>query len=149
MTGAWSLLLVLAMLLQVGSSSAEFARPALGQLRRGELFAADDQARVASALRAAGLQPGDRVASGNRGLNAYWARLARLEIVAEVSGYDGTTILDEDADARAATAQLLLNQDVRAVVAYGWPSSTGDPAWQLVEGTNYFYLLRNQTLTAG
>ncbi len=134
-----SAVIVLALLVQVGLTTFGLAERVFAQPVDRPLAASDDHAQVAMALRSAGIQPGDPVASGNRGFNAYWARLARLTIVAEVSGYDGTAILESDAEARRAAQQLLLTQDVRAVVAYSWPALTGDPGWQPIAGTNYFY----------
>jgi hypothetical protein len=125
---------------QLASTVPEYARPASTDLRHATLLEPDEQALVATALQhELGLQPGDAVVAGNRGFNAYWARLARLRIVAEVAGYDGTTILESDPDARSAAQQVLLAQPGRAIVAYGWPSLTGDPAWQPIDGTGYFF----------
>ena len=125
---------------QLGSTVPEYARPAYTDLRHARLLEPDEQALVASALqRTAGLRPGDAVVAGNRGFNAYWARLAKLRIVAEVAGYDGTAILASDAEARGTAQQVLLAQPGRAIVAYGWPPLTGDPAWQPIDGTDYFF----------
>jgi hypothetical protein len=136
LSSAVFIVVVGSLVLQIGSRASE-----LTQLPQGDLLAPDDHALVATALRSAGIQPGDPVATGNRGFNAYWARLARVPIVAEVSGYDGTAILDSDPQARAAAEQILLAQPVRAVVAYSWPLQTADPAWRRIEGTPYFYYL--------
>jgi hypothetical protein len=108
---------------------------------QGDVLAPDDQAQVANALRSAGIVPGDTVASGDRAFNDYWARLARVRIVAEVSGRDGAAILEADPAARMAAQRLLLAEDVRAVVARAWPAQTGDPGWRPIEGTDYFYYL--------
>jgi hypothetical protein len=134
------------LLAQTVAATFEGARMAVTDLRRGNLLVPDDHARVAVALRDAGLETGDQVASGNRGLNAYWARLARLRIVAEVAGYDGTTILEADPDAREAAQQALLARPVAAVVAYGWPPLTGDARWEPIEGTDYFVLINGRAL---
>ncbi|HEY0583509.1 MAG TPA: hypothetical protein VGE94_15095, partial [Chloroflexota bacterium] len=136
-----SVLLLFVLLLQIGSLAAEAGGALLPQAVQGRLLLPDDQARVAGALQAAGIQPGDAVASGDRGFNAYWARLARVRIIAEVSGFEGAAILDADPAARQSAQQVLLAQDVRAVVAHGWPAQTADPGWQPVDGTDYFYYL--------
>jgi hypothetical protein len=136
-----SVLMVVVLLLQIGSTMSDVAQSMLADVRQGRLFAPDDQAQVADALRSAGVAPGDSVASGNRGFNDYWAHLARVQIVAEVSGRDGTAILEADPAARTAAQRLLLAQDVRAVVARAWPAQTGDPGWHPIEGTDYFYYL--------
>lgn len=137
------LLMVLVQVLQIGSIVADPAGSLVSQIRQGALFVPDDNAQVALALRSpsAGVEPQAAVATGDRGFNAYWARLARVRIVAEVSGFDGPGILEADPQARDATQQALLAQDVRAVVARGWPALTGDPRWQRVGDTDYLYYL--------
>jgi len=130
-----------AMVLQIGWNIAGVVGSTLSETVRAQLRAPDEHARVAATLRAAGIQPGDRVASGNRAFNAYWARLARVSIVAEVSGYDATAILEAEPDARAAAQRVLLAQQVRAVVAHSWPALTGDPGWRAIEGTDFYVYL--------
>jgi hypothetical protein len=137
-----SIVIVVVLTLQIGWTMADPARALLSQVVHGSLMASDDQAQVALALRAAGIGPGDAVASGTRGFNDYWARLARVRIVAEVSGRDSAAQLDADATARIATQQVLLAQDVRVVVARSWPAQTGDPLWLPIDGTDYFYIAR-------
>jgi hypothetical protein len=142
---SWTaLLIVLVQMLQIGSILADPAGSLVSEIREGAQLVPDDNAQVALALRSAGIQPGAPVASGERGFNAYWARLARVRIVAEVSGFEGPAILETDQQARAATQRALLAQDVRALVARGWPALTGDPAWQRVGDTDYFYVLLPQ-----
>jgi hypothetical protein len=139
--GSLSALVALGFVLQIGWATLELGRETLSHVVGAQPMASDDQAQVAVALRAAGVQPGDPVASGNRAFNAYWARLARVRIVAEVTGYDATALLEADPEARRVAQQALLGQQVRAVVAHGWPAYTGDPNWQRVEETEYFYYL--------
>ena len=50
----------------------------------GRLASANVQWQVADGLRQMGLQPGGKVAVVGSGWNAYWARLARVQIVAEI-----------------------------------------------------------------
>jgi hypothetical protein len=132
---------VVVLVLQIGWSMSDVTGGTFSQVVQGGFLAPDEQAQVALALRAEGIAPGTAVASGNRGFNDYWARLARVRIVAEVSGLDGGAILEADPAARTAAQRLLLAQDVRAVVARAWPAQTGDPGWQAVAGTDYFYYL--------
>jgi hypothetical protein len=133
--------MVVVLVLQIAWATSGSARSVLAQIRQGRLLEPDDQVRVARALRSAGIGPGDRVASGNRAFNDYWARLARVRIVAEVSERDAPAVLDADAAARAAAQQVLLAQNVRVIVARAWPALTDDPGWQPIEGTDYFYHL--------
>lgn len=136
-----SVVMVIVLLLQIGWTSSGDARSLLAQVLHGRLLEADEQTLVASALHSAGIKPGDAVATGNRAFNDYWARLARVRIIAEVSDPDGPAILDADPAARTAAQQVLLAQPVRAVVAHSWPAQTDDPGWLPIEGTDYFYYL--------
>jgi len=136
-----SVAIALIFVVQTVTTTSDLASSTFAQVVQGDALAADDQAQVANALRSAGIVPGDAVASGDRAFNDYWARLARVRIVAEVSGRDGAAILEADPAARTAAQQLLLAQDVRAVVARGWPAQTGDPGWHPIAGTDYFYYL--------
>jgi hypothetical protein len=136
-----SVVIVLLFLVQTGSNTSDLVGSTFQQLLHGQILASDDQAQVARALRSAGIEPGDPVASGDRAFNDYWARLARVRIVAEVSGRDGGAILQADPEARAVAQRVLLAQNVRAVVARAWPSQMDDPGWQPIDGTDYFYHL--------
>jgi hypothetical protein len=139
LVGPFSALIVAVLFLQIGWTLVDPARALLSQALHGRLMTPDDQAQVALALRAADIRPGDAVATGNRGFNAYWARLARVQIVAEVSGRESAALLEADPTARTAVQQVLLAQPVRAVVAQAWPAQTGDPGWVPIDGTDYFY----------
>jgi len=118
---------------QAGSVASDIAH--------GNLLTPDEQAQVALGLRAAGVHPGDAVASGGRAFEDAWARIARVRIVAEVAERDGATMMANDGDARARVQQALLQTRVAAIVARDWPGLTGDPEWRSIEGTSYFYRL--------
>jgi hypothetical protein len=136
-----SVIMLVVLVLQIISAAADPAGSLLSQAVQGRLLMPDVNAQVAAALRSAGVRPGDTVATGDRGFNAYWARLARVRIIAEVSGLDGAAILDADPAAREAAQRVLSAQRARAIVARTWPAQTGDPRWQPIDGTDYFYYL--------
>jgi len=136
-----SVVIVILFLVQTGSNTSGLVGSILSQVQNGQILASDDQAQVAEALRSAGIEPGDPVASGDRAFNDYWARLARVRIVAEVSERDGAAILQADLTARAVAQRVLLAQNVRAIIARAWPSPMDDPGWQPIDGTDYFYHL--------
>jgi hypothetical protein len=135
------MIMLVVLVLQIGSSTSEAAGSLLSQVAQGGLLTPDTQALVASALHSAGIRPGEAVASGDRGFNAYWARLAGVRIIAEVSGLESAAILESDAEARHDAQRVLVAQDVRAVVARSWPAQTGDTGWHRIDGTDYFYYL--------
>ena len=78
---------------------------------------------------AAGLHPGDRIAIVGNGVFAYWARLARLRIVAEVPS-NATGAIWQSSDAqRAALLTTLQRAGASAVVADHAPSDW--PGWRV------------------
>jgi hypothetical protein len=132
---------LIALVVPLASGAVSHVHALASEAANGALLAPDEQAKVVESLRAAGLQPGDRVASGDRGLDDRWARLARVQLVAEVFDRDGAGILASDATARANVQRELLQTGARAVVAPHWPGLTGDPEWRPIPDTSYFYRL--------
>ncbi|MGI9146832.1 MAG: hypothetical protein ACR2IK_09835 [Chloroflexota bacterium] len=139
-TGVAAVMLV-SLMLPAGKAASEQGSSVSTDVTRDHLLAPDEQAQVAMGLRAAGLQPGDPVASGGRAIDDAWARLARVRIVAEVGDREGATMLATDADARARVQAALLQTHAAAIVARDWPGLTGDPGWVGIGGTSYFYYL--------
>jgi 4-amino-4-deoxy-L-arabinose transferase-like glycosyltransferase len=66
------------------ASVARTAAAMLVDAVKGRDRTADGSAQVAGALREAGIRPGDTVAVIGDGFEQYWARLARVRIIAEV-----------------------------------------------------------------
>ncbi|HET8679226.1 MAG TPA: hypothetical protein VFM39_03845, partial [bacterium] len=101
--------------------------------------------RVAQALRQIGVEPGDRVAVIGPGIRAYWARLGRLHIVAEVPAWEEhkfwtadpqtqQTILDRfaAAGAKIAVHEISARPEARRVTI-----DYEAMGWQRISGTNY------------
>lgn len=87
-----------------------------------------------------GAQPGDKVAVIGEGTGAYWARLAKLRIVAEVMGanhgyskfWDARGEVQQDVYAKFAQAHAKLVVSSCPLCPAGVPDG-----WQQVEGTSY------------
>lgn len=127
-SGAVLLALVLAIAVGVIADARALLRPA-----------PFDQWIVAQSLRAAGAEPGTQVALIGDGLNAYWAHLAGLRVIAELPppGIPRYASLDSAERAvifhrfAATGAQLLLSDSPGLAIS--------DPAWQCLPGTTFLY----------
>src|SRR5712692_2828247 len=107
--------------------------------------------RVAQALKGMGVQPGDKVACIGHGYEAYWARLARVKIVAEVSDTDIDRFWTADSRVRSEVIKDLAQTGAKAIVARDVPQTVFENDWQRVEGTDYraYALFRRASLAAG
>ena len=109
---------------------------AVNDLRRSGLrdLSGHRHLRIADLLRSEGLKEGDRIAHIGNSHHAYWARLARVKIVAEIPyrrlspWTRGNTrqfqLLDEED--RARTLQALASPGVTAIVATNMPLQIGN-----------------------
>jgi hypothetical protein len=99
--------------------------------------------RVAKILREEGIHPGDRlgaVQSANR-IDAAWARLARVRIVAEVRPErtdEGFWRASETEQQKVVEAMARVQ--VRAIVSDTLPPPGSDPAWKPLRETGYYIL---------
>ncbi|MEJ7810308.1 MAG: hypothetical protein WKG32_07825 [Gemmatimonadaceae bacterium] len=102
----------------------------------------NDHALVAEALRSAGIRAGDDVAAMGPALVAYWARLTRTRIVAEMPTGGLAGFWAEDAAYRDRVLALLAGTGARVVVAPGVPAAVPAPGWTRVGSSGYaFHLL--------
>ena len=121
---------------------------------------AHPQSQVAATLGRAGLQPGDKVAVVGNSFKAFWARLARVRIVAEIPstevvpkvGGDLQFWMADDA-VRSQALQVLAGTGAKVVVAYLPTPRLGDYAetigWQRLGPSDYYaYTFRAHSPTA-
>lgn len=95
-----------------------------------------DHPALADALAEFGLRPGDRVGVIGYAYSAYWARLARLRIVAEVQWQDQARFWEAPDAVRAAALEAFAAAGAIAVVAE--PAAAGLPAgWMPIAETGY------------
>lgn len=97
---------------------------------------------VAEGLRDLGLRPGDEVGVIGYSFDSFWARLARLRIVAEVTPEDADAFLwQADPGKQEAVLQRFAELGVRAVVAEYFPRNTTLPGWRMIGETGYYAYL--------
>jgi hypothetical protein len=94
--------------------------------------------KVAKYLQNAGLRAGEPVGSVGWTYSAYWARMARVHVVAEVPEEGRMTFWLSDADKRAVVMRLFRDVGAKAVVATGVPAGSAPVNWQQIEGTDYY-----------
>ena len=94
--------------------------------------------KVAEYLHNAGLRAGDPVGSVGSGSEVYWARMARVHVVAEVPKEGAKAFWLSDTAERAVVMQLFRDVGVKAVVASGVPVGTAPANWHHIGDTNYY-----------
>jgi hypothetical protein len=105
-----------------------------------------DELAAAEGLRSLGLAPGDFVATIGDGTTAYWARLARLKIVAEIFSPEPGQLRfwSESGERRNQAYECLRRAGAKAVVVWSPPQSGLDPGWQQLPRTDYYVRLFNR-----
>jgi membrane-associated protease RseP (regulator of RpoE activity) len=99
------------------------------------------QWQVAEALRQNGLREGDAVAGLGGELPPYWARIARVRVVAEIpSREDAARFWASDSSERARVTALLEATGARGVVTNGIPSWARRDSWRALGSTGYYLL---------
>jgi hypothetical protein len=97
---------------------------------------------VAEALHQLGVQPGDRVAIIGYGFDSFWARLARVQIVAEMLGREAGAFWLGDPGLQSEVLQAFASTGAEAVVAENVPSYASLTGWHRVGSSSYYiYIL--------
>ena len=123
-------------------AQAPIVATAAADIARG--FPPSEPLRVATGLRAMGLTDGDAVAQMVRSeayaLGPYWARLARVRIVADVATYPPRHEWLADPVRRSDVLDALRSAGARAVVTDAPMEALGS-GWEPIDGTGYAVLL--------
>jgi hypothetical protein len=98
---------------------------------------------VADHLQRVGLHPGDSLGylqAPEDESNKYWARLAKMTIVADMSFQDVPAFWGADATTQAKVIAAFHDAGVKAIVAYKAPASARTTGWQKVGSSDYYVL---------
>jgi hypothetical protein len=93
---------------------------------------------VAQALQQLGVQEGDRVAIIGYGFDSFWARLARVQIVAEMLDTEAGDFWHGDDAARESVLLAFASTGAKAVVAEYVPDDIEMKGWAKVGNSNYY-----------
>jgi hypothetical protein len=104
-------------------------------------FRAPADLEVAHELVREGMVPGDKVAFVGFITGNYWARLARVSIVAEVSDEGGKKFWEARPEVRTQVLNLFAKSGAKAVLARDAPATFVAEGWRQVAGTSYSVLM--------
>ncbi len=96
---------------------------------------------AAETLWALGVWPGDKVGVIGYAFESFWARLARVQIAAELLEWEAAPFWRNDPETRTAVLQAFARAGVTAVVAEYVPPGTNLPGWHRV-GDSDFYIYK-------
>jgi hypothetical protein len=100
--------------------------------------------QIADALRQTGILPGDRVSSIGYSHGHFWARLARVRIVSEISHSNADNFWNADDVVKSKVFDTFRKTGAKAVVTNLVPGDIHPPGWQQLAGTDHFvYMLHN------
>lgn len=104
-------------------------------------FFEHSDADVADYLQKAGLLPGARLGylqAPEDGTNKYWARLAKMTIVADMSFQDVPAFWEADSVTKAKVLAAFRSAGVQAIVAYRAPAGARSVGWEKVGTSDYY-----------
>lgn len=97
-----------------------------------------EQWEVARELRQMGVARGDSVGYIGTGLDAYWAHLARLRIVAEVPDFARTGFVHASTEQKTEVLHKFRELGVKAVLTKHSDVAHSTEGWQQIAGSRYF-----------
>jgi membrane-associated protease RseP (regulator of RpoE activity) len=102
------------------------------------------QWQIANALQQAGIVPEDRIASIGNSHAHFWARLARVRIVAEIPHNNADNFWNADDLTTSRVLETFRNTGAKAIVTNLVPGNIPPSGWQQLAGTDHFvYMLHN------
>jgi len=96
---------------------------------------------VAEELHRLGIQPGGRVAIIGYGFDAFWARLARVQIVAEMLEWQAEAFWLGDSTVRSQVIEAFAHTGAKAIVAEHVPAYASLAGWHRIGDTDYYIYL--------
>lgn len=99
---------------------------------------------VAEELQNLGVRPGEPVAVIGYAYSAFWARLARVKIIAEMLDTDASAFWYGTAELKQTVIQAFRSTGARAIVGESVPDGAGTDSWRQVGDTNVYIYLFNE-----
>lgn len=96
---------------------------------------------VAEELHRLGIQAGDSVAVIGYGFDAFWARLARVQIVAEMLEWQAEAFWLGDSTVRSQVIEAFAHTGAKAIVAEHVPAYASLAGWHRIGDTDYYIYL--------
>jgi hypothetical protein len=96
---------------------------------------------VAEALHELGLRPGDKVAIIGNGFLSFWARLARVKIVAEMLGREADPFWLGSSTFQSKVIEVFKSTGAKAIIAEEVPGYAKLINWYKIKDTNYYVYL--------
>jgi hypothetical protein len=93
---------------------------------------------VACGLRELGISPGTKVGYIGTGLDAYWAHLAGVRIIAEIPGKDQSVLLAADHARRETILGKFGEVGAKAIVTRNYAVVSSMSGWKRIRGTQYY-----------
>jgi hypothetical protein len=97
--------------------------------------------KVAEELRQLGVEPGDELAVIGYAIDSYWARLARVRIIAEMMGWETDPFWLGDTAFQKETLAIFVATGAKAIVAEYAPSHANLNGWHQIKSSNYYIFL--------
>ncbi|MBI2870258.1 MAG: hypothetical protein HYY14_00955 [Candidatus Omnitrophica bacterium] len=135
---------IAASMVTIGKPAVPKALVGATALWRGENETDNVQWRVAHALRSDfGIQAGDSIAHIGNGFEVYWARLARVRIVAEIPQATVLNVWTNDPDAPEKAVRIFREAGARCIVRIGITRADAERlGWKRIDDADdYFYPL--------
>ena len=93
---------------------------------------------IADGLAELGIEPGDRVMSLGDAYDAYWARLAKVKIVAEVPTSAVIEFWGSGPSVQSQVMAICNSLGARAIVASDYPKGSPQPGWHKLGDTGFY-----------
>ena len=94
--------------------------------------------QVVQGLHQMGIPPGTPFASIGTGLDAYWAHLAQMRVIAEIPGKDQTAFVSADAAKKHAILVKFQDAGAKAVFTKDVAVVHSMPGWHQINGTRFY-----------
>jgi hypothetical protein len=110
-------------------------------LRDQQTFSPARPEQVAEEMHQLGIDTGDQVAVIGYAFDSFWARLARVQIVAEMFGWEADDFYLGDPAVKTAVYDAFADTGAKAIIAERVPDYAFLEEWHRVGNTNYYIYL--------